>query len=150
MTWGEADLDSAIWTVPGERMKAGRPHRVPLSKSAIAVLQTVRGLDPQLVFPGQKRGRPMHDMTIAAPLKRLTVPATVHGMRSSFRDWAAERTNAPREIAELCLAHEVGSAVERAYRRSDLFKKRRDLMQCWARFCMSAGESGKVIALIRG
>jgi len=149
MTWGEVDLDSAVWTVPGERMKAGLPHRVPLSDAAVAVVNTVQGLDSQLVFPGQKRGQPMHDMTIAAPLKRLNVPATVHGMRSSFRDWAAESTNIPREIAELCLAHEVGSAVERAYRRSDLFKKRRDLMQSWARFCLSDGEGGKVVELTR-
>ncbi len=138
MTWGEADLDSAIWTVPGERMKAGLPHRVPISEPALAVLNKVQGLDPQLVFPGRKRGQPMHDMTIAGPLKRLNVPGTVHGMRSCFRDWAAERTNAPREIAELCLAHEVGSAVERSYRRSDLLAKRRDLMERWARFCCHA------------
>ena len=77
----------------------------------------------------------MHDMTIAAPLKRMSVAGTVHGFRSTFRDWAAERTNIAREIAELCLAHEVGSAVERAYRRSDLFDKRRDLVERWARWC---------------
>ncbi len=80
----------------------------------------------------------MHDMTIAAPFKRIGVVCTTHGFRSSFRDWAAERSSAPREIAEMCLAHEVGGAVERAYRRSDLFDKRRDLMDQWARFCCPA------------
>jgi integrase len=149
MTWGEVDLDSAIWTVPGERMKAGLPHRVPLSEPALAVLQTVRGLDSQLVFPGQKRGQPMHDMTISAPFKRIGVDVTVHGFRSSFRDWAAERTSVPREIAEMCLAHEVGNAVERSYLRSDLFDKRRDLMDQWARFCLSAGSKGDVVELRR-
>jgi integrase len=149
MTWGEVDLDSAVWTVPGERMKAGLPHRVPLSDAAVAVVNTVQGLDSQLVFPGQKRGQPMHDMTVAAPLKRLDVQGTVHGMRSTFRDWAAECTSLPREIAEMCLAHEVGNAVERAYRRSDLFDKRRKLMDQWARFCLSAGSKGEVVELRR-
>ena len=149
MAWEEVDLDNAIWTVPGERMKAGLPHRVPLSDAAVAVLNTVQGLDSQLVFPGQKRGRPMHDVTIAAPLKRLDMQGTVHGMRSTFRDWAAERTSLPREIAEMCLAHEVGDAVERAYRRTDLFDKRRKLMDQWARFCLSAGSKGDVVELRR-
>ena len=149
MTWDEVDLDNAAWTVPGERMKAGLPHRVPLSEPALAVLRAVQGLDPQLVFPGRKRGHPMHDATIAAPLKHLDVPGTVHGLRSSFRDWCAERTAAPREIAEMCLAHEVGNAVERSYLRSDMFDKRRDLMSQWARFCLSAGSKGDVVELRR-
>ena len=145
MAWAEVDLENKVWTIPGERMKSGAPHRVPLSEPALEVLRSARGLNPEKVFPGQKRNQPMHDMTIAAPLKRLNVPGTVHGMRSSFRDWAAERTNAPREIAELCLAHEVGSAVERAYRRSDLLDKRRDLVDAWARFCCP--RSADVIAI---
>ena len=139
VTWDEVDLENAVWTVPGERMKAGLPHRVPLSEPALTVLQTVRGLDTEKVFPGQRRGRPMSDTTIAAPLKRMGVSCTVHGFRSSFRDWAAERTAFPREIAEMCLAHEVGNAVERAYRRSDLYEKRQQLMDQWARFCCPAG-----------
>ncbi len=93
------------------------------------------------------RGAIMHDMTIAAPLKRLDAPGTVHGLRSSFRDWCAERTAAPREIAEMCLAHEVGSAVERSYLRSDLFDKRRDLMDQWGRFCLSTGSKGDVVRM---
>ena len=145
MTW--AEVDNAVWAVPGEKMKAGLPHRVPLSEPALEVWRAARGLDPEKVFPGQKRDQPMHDMTIAAPLKRMGVAGTVHGFRSTFRDWAAECTNVPREIAEMCLAHEVGNAVERAYRRSDLFDKRRDLMDQWARFCVSAGEGGKVVEM---
>jgi integrase len=147
MAWGEVDLDDAVWTVPGEKMKAGLPHRVPLSEPALEVLRAARVLDPERVFPGQKRGQPMHDMTIAAPLKRMAMACTVHGFRSTFRDWAAERTNVPREIAEMSLAHEVGNAVERAYRRSDLFDRRRDLMERWARFCCPA--SADVIELRR-
>jgi integrase len=149
VTWGEVDLESAVWTVPGERMKGDLLHRVPLSAPALTVLQTVRGLDDDRVFPGQRRGRPISDTTIAAPLKRMGVSGTVHGFRSTFRDWAAERTSVPREIAELCLAHEVGSAVERSYRRSDLLDKRRSLMDQWGRFCLSAGRRGDVVALRR-
>ncbi len=149
VTWGEVDLESAVWTVPGERMKGELLHRVPLSAPALTVLQTVRGLDDDRVFPGQRRGRPISDTTIAAPLKRMGVSGTVHGFRSTFRDWAAERTSVPREIAELCLAHEVGSAVERSYRRSDLLDKRRDLMDQWGRFCLSAGSKGDVVELRR-
>ena len=120
-------------------MKAKKDHRVPLTVEALAVLHAARGLDPDWVFPGRQRGKPMSDMTLKAVLKRMgRKDVTVHGFRSTFRDWAAERTNAPREIAELCLAHFVGNAVERAYRRSDLFDKRRDLMERWARFCCPA------------
>ncbi len=148
--WSEIDLENGIWTVPGARMKAKKDHRVPLTTEALAALEITRGLDPDLVFPGQRRGKPMSDMTLAAVLKRMgRGDVTVHGFRSTFRDWAAERTNVPREIAELSLAHEVGNAVERAYRRSDLFDKRRDLMERWARFCLSAGSKGDVVELRR-
>jgi integrase len=147
--WSEIDVKARVWTVPPERIKVDREHRVPLSVEALAVLDTARGLDPVFVFPGRRRGRGMTDMTISAPLRRFYSEATVHGMRSTFRDWCAERTNVPREIAELCLAHEVGSVVERAYRRSDLFDKRRDLMDQWGRFCLSAGSAGEVVELRR-
>jgi len=137
--WSEIDLENGIWTVPGARMKAKKDHRVPLTTEALAALEITRGLDPDLVFPGQRRGKPMSDMTLTAVLRRMGRDEfTVHGFRSTFRDWAAERTNVPREIAELCLAHFVGSAVERAYRRSDLFDKRRDLLGRWAWFCCPA------------
>jgi integrase len=138
-TWSEIDEETRLWAIPQERMKADHGHRVPLSGAALAVLDKARGLDQKMIFPARMRGAIMHDMTIAAPLKRLDVSGTVHGLRSSFRDWAAERTSVPREIAEMCLAHEVGGVVERAYRRSDLFDKRRDLMARWSRFCSSTG-----------
>jgi integrase len=136
--WSEIDLDAAFWTVPGERMKAKEEYRIPLTAEALAVLEQVCGLDDDLVFPGRRRGRPLSDMSLTAVLKRLNVPVTVHGFRSTFRDWTSERTNVPREIAEMCLAHTVGNAVERAYARSDLFDKRRDLMQRWSLFCCPA------------
>jgi integrase len=145
--WSEIDLDAGVWTVPADKMKAKSEHRVPLPPEALSVLENVRGLDDDFVFPGQQQGRPLSDMSLAAVLKRLNVPATVHGMRSSFRDWAAESTTFPREIAELCLAHQVGNAVERAYRRSDLFEKRRNLMEQWARFCLSKRSKGKVVEI---
>ena len=147
--WSEIDLDAAVWTIPGERMKTKEEYRIPLSAEALAVLRQARGLDDDLVFPGRRRGRPLWDMPLTAVLRRLNVPVTLHGFRSTFRDWASERTNVPREIAEMCLAHTVGGAVERAYARSDLFDKRRDLMERWARFCLSAGEGGKVVELTR-
>ena len=137
--WSEIDLETGVWAVPGTRMKAKKDHRVPLTVEALAVLDAARGLDPDRVFPGRQRGKPMSDMTLKAVLKRMgRKDVTVHGFRSTFRDWAAERTNVPREIAELCLAHFVGNAVERAYRRSDLLSKRRTLMERWARFCCPA------------
>ena len=135
-SWSEIDGD--VWTVPAQRMKAGIAHRVPLTPEAVAVLDRARGLSENLIFPGRRHGRPIVDTTLRDYLRRLGHPYTVHGFRSTFRDWAAERTSTPREIAELCLAHFVGDAVERAYRRSDLFDKRRDLMDRWGRFCFSA------------
>ncbi|MEO1458817.1 MAG: integrase arm-type DNA-binding domain-containing protein [Pseudomonadota bacterium] len=134
--WEEVDLGNAVWTIPAARMKMKRDHRVPLSPDAVRVARSMEGFDEDLVFPGHKRGRPMSDMTLAAVLKRMKVEATVHGFRSAFRDWAAERTNFPREVAEHALAHSVGNAVERAYARSDLFEKRREMMETWARFCL--------------
>ena len=129
-------------------MKAEREHRVPLSDEALAVLERVRGLNTEIIFPVQKRGKGLSNMAMTQLMRRLGHgDVTVHGFRSSFRDWAEERGGMPREIAELSLAHEVGNATERAYRRSDLLAKRRDLMERWARFCMSAGESGKVVEL---
>jgi len=135
-SWSEIDGD--VWTVPAQRMKAGVAHRVPLVPEVLTVLGRARGLSENLIFPGHRHGKPIVDTTLRDHLRRLGHPYTVHGFRSTFRDWAAESTNAPREIAELCLAHFVGSAVERAYRRSDLFDKRRDLLARWARFCCPA------------
>lgn len=134
-TWAEIDTDAASWTIPAGRMKAGDEHRVPLSAPALALLKPLRGISDDLVFPGAKRGKPLSDMTLAAVLKRLDVPVTVHGFRSTFRDWTEEATAYPHEVKEAALAHKVKNAVEAAYRRTDLFEKRRALMNEWAEFC---------------
>jgi integrase len=143
-TWSEVDLQTATWTVPGERMKSGRPHRVPLSDRALELLEALpRFEDVDLVFPGQSN-KQLSNMTLTSTLRRMKVDATAHGMRSVFRDWAAERTSTPPEIAELSLAHSVGDATEQAYRRSDLFEKRRELMELWARFIDTPPATGNV------
>ncbi|HKS89778.1 MAG TPA: integrase arm-type DNA-binding domain-containing protein [Stellaceae bacterium] len=154
--WGEIDLAAKVWTVPAERMKAGREHRVPLSDAALAVLETVRPLalardgEPDMaapVFPGPGRAMPMSNMTMLMLLRRMKrTDLTAHGFRSTFSDWAAERTAYPREVVEMALAHAVENKVEAAYRRGDLFEKRRRLMADWARFC-AAPAAGKVVAI---
>jgi integrase len=136
-SWSEIDLQERLWVIPMERMKASREHRVPLTDEALAILEKVRGLEDEFIFPGQKRGKGLSNMAMAQLLKRIGQgDTTVHGFRSSFRDWAAEKSSMPREIAELSLAHTVGNAVERAYRRSDLIEQRRKLMERWATFCL--------------
>ena len=147
-TWNEVDVDTATWTIPATRMKTGMEHRVPLSDAAITVLSNAKALadSSELVFPSPIRaGKQMSDMTLTKVLRStgLADRATVHGFRSSFRDWCAE-TGKAREVAEAALAHVVG-AVEGAYFRSDLFDRRRTLMQQWADFL--TGESSKVIKL---
>lgn len=132
-TWDEFDLDAGKWVVPASRMKAKKEHRVALSAQAVALIRKQQELSvSRFVFPSPKEDGMLSDMTLTAVLRRMAVDAVPHGFRSTFRNWAAERTNYPREIAELALAHTVGSAVERAYMRSDLFEKRRALMQDWA------------------
>ena len=131
-TWAEIDAEAGVWTIPAERMKMKRQHRVPLSPEALAVLKRAAGLDDKLLFPGTKAGRPLSDMTLSKLVKELGFAADLHGFRTSFRTWAQERTDAPREVAEFALAHVVGDAAERAYARSDLFEKRRALMAAWA------------------
>ena len=153
--WEEIDLGNRVWTIPGERMKAGLEHRVPLSDPALEVLRSMRKEDSDanegLVFPGQKRGKPLSNMAMLTLLGRMgRGDLTAHGFRSTFRDWAAERTNFPREVAEAALAHTVGNKVEAAYRRGDLFDKRRQLMGAWAKFCRTSAASidtNKVIAM---
>jgi len=138
-TWAELDLANAVWTVPAERMKMRRAHRVPLSAEAVAVFSeagAVRRKGTNLVFPSAKGG-PLSDMTLTKALRDLGETATAHGFRSSFRDWAAEQTSLPGEIAEAALAHAVPNAVEAAYRRTDFFDKRRELMDAWGRLCQS-------------
>jgi integrase len=134
-TWAEIDLGAAEWIVPGDRMKAGKEHRVPLSPAALALLNALprmAGID--LVFPAQRGGQ-LSDMTLTAVLRRMGVEAVPHGFRSTFRDWAAECTSYPREAAEMALAHAIGDKVEAAYRRGDLFEKRVLMMADWANFC---------------
>lgn len=154
--WGEIDLDAKVWTVPAERMKAGREHRVPLSDAALAALDKARPLaqmrdsvaDPAApVFPGPRRALPLSNMVLLMLLRRMgRDDFTAHGFRSTFSDWAAERTAYPRETVEMALAHAVDNKVEAAYRRGDLFEKRRQLMDAWAGFC-AAPATGNVVSI---
>ena len=136
-TWDEIDLPNRIWIVPARRMKADKEHRVPLSAGAVVILKRMQEIrQSDYVFPGRLEGRPIGDNTIWRLAKEAAgSDITIHGLRSSFRDWAAERTSFPREVAEMALAHAIPNAVERAYRRSDLFEKRRKLMETWTEFC---------------
>jgi integrase len=151
-TWVEVDLDVATWTIPAARAKMERAHRVPLSPAAVAILEAARGMHPALtaealVFPAP-RGGALSEMTLSAVLRRLGVAATVHGFRSTFRDWAEEAVSFPHEVKELALGHAVKSKVEAAYRRGDLLDQRRPLMDAWARFVPSGG--AEVIRLAAG
>jgi integrase len=143
-TWAEIDFDKALWTIPPERMKAGRPHRVPLSPRAIDILREARALGKSVVFPAP-RGSKMSGMAMSMLLRRAAVDFTVHGFRSSFRDWASECTAFSQEVAEMALSHTVSDKVEAAYRRGDLLEKRRRLMDDWATWCAHVPEtSGNV------
>lgn len=135
-TIDEVDAEARMWTIPGSRMKAGREHRVPLTDRALEIVREARRLrdDSGLVFSSNRRGKPLSDMTLTKLLKDLGINATVHGFRSSFRDWCGECANVPREIAEAALAHAVGNQTESAYARSDLFERRRVLMESWSRY----------------
>jgi integrase len=154
-TWGEIDLKGKVWTVPAARMKGGREHRVPLSAQAVAVLDKVKLLaasdevSAMPVFPGPQRGKPLSGMALAMLLRRMKVETTVHGFRSSFRDWAGEASTFPREIAEAALAHTVGDATERAYRRGDALEKRRKLMEAWAGYIERGASTGNVSRLLK-
>ena len=146
--WGEIDMQARVWTVPAGRMKASKEHRVPLCARAVTILKKVaefRTSDD--VFPAP-RGGAMSDMALAMLLRRMGVAVTTHGFRSSFRDWAGNETQFPREVAEAALAHAVGDEVERAYRRSDALEKRRKLMDAWGSFCEPRAKSN-VVALPR-
>ena len=141
--WDEVDLHSETWTVPADRMKAKRDHRVPLSRRALEVLQEARAFEDGsgLVFPSP-RARAISDNTISKLLRELGIEAVPHGFRSSFRDWAAECSDAPREVCELALAHVNSDRVEAAYRRTDLFERRRTLMEQWSVFVGRSAEGG--------
>ena len=145
--WAEVDLQARVWTVPASRMKADREHRVPLCDDAVALLESLpRQDDTDLIFPSAK-SKPLVDMTLIELMRKLGFDSTVHGLRSSFRQWAAERTAYPREVAEMALAHSVGDAVERAYQRGDLIEKRARLMADWADFLCLPPASGAVVPL---
>jgi integrase len=151
-TWNEVDIGAKLWTLPSGRMKAGKEHRVPLSDAALAVLQQMHDIrHSDYVFPGARDRRPLSEMSILMLIRRMKYgDITAHGFRSTFRDWAAERTTFAREAAEIALAHAIPSAVEAAYRRGDLFEKRRELMEAWAAYCAKTEtDAGKVVALAR-
>lgn len=149
-TWNEIDLKEKLWIVPKERMKGKKEHRVPLSASAIAVLETMAEQGGEgYIFPGRKPASRLSSMAMLMLLRRMKREGiTVHGFRSTFRDWAAERTSYPREVAEMALAHTIGDKVEAAYRRGELLDKRRRLMAEWAKYCGQAEKGqGSVVAL---
>ena len=152
-TWGEVDLTAKVWTVPGERMKAGREHRVPLSPAALAVLRELKAKDMKPadpVFLGGKPGVGLSNMAMTAVLRRMKrSDLTVHGFRSSFRDWCAEATPHPRDVAEAALAHTLRDKVEAAYRRGDMLDRRAKMMTEWAIFLARPADAGAVVS-IRG
>jgi integrase len=149
--WGEIDFDSAMWVIPGERMKAGREHRVPLSSAAVDVLRLMPEVS-DYIFPGQRQGSMLSDMSLTAVLRRMGRPEiTMHGFRSTFRDWCAESAgnSFPREVCEHALAHSLPDKVEAAYRRGDLIEKRKVLMQVWADYCTAPVVAATVAQLRR-
>ncbi|MCY1128025.1 integrase arm-type DNA-binding domain-containing protein [Frigidibacter sp. RF13] len=163
-TWDEIDLDKALWIVPAARIKMGREHRVPLTEEALALLKALpRMEDNELVFPAARGGQ-LSDMTVSAVMRRMSEadiaksgtgfldrvskrPAVPHGLRSTFRDWVAERTSYPGDMAEVALAHKISNAVEASYRRGDMIDKRRRMMADWANFLTSRNTEGRVLAL---
>lgn len=148
--WEEVDLQARVWTVPAARMKAGRAHRVPLSDRAAAILELLaKGRTGHFVFCGSDTDKPLSGMAMEMVLRRMKIEnVTVHGFRSSFRDWCGEVSTFPREVAEAALAHVIGDKAEQAYRRGDALEKRRALMQAWASFC-EANERDNVVPLTR-
>lgn len=147
-TWGEIDMAKKVWTIPAHRMKAGKEHRVPLSNRAIEILETVKPLASDCVFPGEGGGG-LSNMAMSMLLKRMELDITTHGFRSAFRDWAAETTAYPHEVCEMALAHVIGNKAEAAYRRGDLFEKRARLMADWATYCDKGSATGASVTPIR-
>ena len=147
--WPEIDLAARMWTIPGERMKAGKEHRVPLSDRAIALLKALpREKGTEFVFIGDKSGKALSNMALLMTLRRMKRnDLTTHGFRSTFRDWAAEQTAYPNEMVEMALAHTIGDKVEAAYRRGDMLEKRRRLMADWAPYCARSAPPGNVVGI---
>lgn len=147
--WSEIDFEARTWTIPADRMKMKEEHVIPLSDRALDVLQRAKALGNEgLVFPGMRSGRPMSDMTMSKLVKELGYPVDIHGFRTSFRTWVQEQTNTAHEVAERALAHKTTNKVEAAYARSDLFEKRRKLMDAWAKYLDNDRES--LITLVKG
>lgn len=145
--WSEIDLAAKLWTIPPGRMKAGKPHRVPLSEEALALLEALpRMAGSDLVFPAPRGGQ-LSDMSLLAVMRRMGVDAVPHGARSTFRDWCSERTAYPRDVAEMALAHAIGDKVEAAYRRGELLEKRRRMMEDWASFVTGPLRTDGVVEL---
>ncbi len=147
-TWSEVDLEKALWTVPADRMKAGKEHRVPLSPRAVEILKATQIYGKNYLFPAARGGK-LSTMAMSMLLRRMKTDVTVHGFRSAFRDWAAECTSYAHEVAEMALAHTIDNKVERAYRRGDLFDKRHRLMADWATYCAIKGAAGAKVTPIR-
>jgi integrase len=146
--WEEINIQDRVWTVPASRMKAGKDHRVPLSDAAVAIVKQMAAIrQSEWLFPGHRLGQPIGRTMLTVTLARVTgrKDLTVHGFRSSFRDWCAETQSVPREVVEMALAHAIGNAVEAAYRRGDLFARRRKLAEAWAKFCLA----GPVVVPLR-
>jgi integrase len=143
----EFDLEECVWTIPGERMKAGKEQRIPLIPEAVAIIREAleTSTDKDLLFPGSKPGRPMSNMTLLAVLRRAGLPFAVHGFRSSFKDWATEETSFPDELSEMALAHTIRNKTKAAYKRGDLFERRKKLMQAWANYLTTS--SANVVPL---
>jgi integrase len=148
--WDEIDIEAAIWTVPAARMKSSREHRIPLSDGAVGILKALPRHGAYVFHAPGRHGKPLDDKAMLDVLYRLRPGVTVHGFRSSFRDWAAERTNYPNHVVEMALAHSIGSAVEKSYRRGDLLEKRRQLMAGWDRFLTTPipAEGGDVVSYV--
>jgi integrase len=149
--WDEIDQDKSLWVIPAERIKAGKEHRVPISAAALEIIKAqAKVREGEFVFPGGKSRRPLSSNALLALLKRMERDdLTVHGFRSTFRDWAAEQTNYARDVAEMALAHTIGDKVEAAYRRGDLFDKRQRMMDDWAKFCGTVARRGNVVSINR-
>ena len=148
-SWAEIDFDAAVWTIPAQRMKAGREHRVPLSAACIELLRKLEEIRLSgWVFSGRLVGRPLETNACFSVLRRMgRGDITVHGFRSTFRDWCAELTDYPNEVAEMALAHTLSNKVEAAYRRGDLIDKRRQMMEDWASFCAKPQSKATGIAI---
>jgi integrase len=145
--WKEISIDQCTWTIPAERMKAQREHRVPLAPRCVEILERARQLstNSEYLFPGRSESKPMSNMVFLMLLRRMGIIATTHGFRSAFRDWAAEKTNFSREVCEMALAHSIRDKAEAAYRRGDLFEKRRRLMEAWASYVLN--RKGEIVRL---